>query len=352
MKEKIIYFLNETNSRGNTAGTKLKDDVLSFFKDAKFRPINKIPLISGNKKGVFYIIKSAIGVLSITFKLLFSKNQTIIMIYPLIKISFWKHAFIRACKRNIVVLYVFDLLYYQYKCFNTHKDFSLEQECHFLNNASLCILASEKEKRILNQNGLTAKTKVLDFLDYRSDIYCEPINNRIKNSVAFAGYLKRSSFLEHLSNEGKTSFFLFGDGFESLNVHNSKIAYVGSFDSESLVFQMKQYMFGLVWDGNNQETLEHFYGGYEKVIIPHKSMAYINAGLPLIVWSNSAVADLVDKYNIGIKINNLNEIDEAISLIDESKYRDMMNNLLDIQKKLSSDYYLKNALGDLIAKDM
>ncbi|MCR4562902.1 MAG: hypothetical protein K5694_06870 [Bacilli bacterium] len=340
--------MNEKNDRGNTAGTKLKNDILSFFKEAQFKPINKIPLVSGNKKGVFYVLRSIIGLIPVIWKLLFSKKRTIIMIYPLIKISFWKRAFYRACKRNTIILYVFDLLYYQYKCFNTHKDFTLEQECKFLNNSSVCILASEKEKKILNENGLTTDTKVLDFLDYKSDTYCEPINNRIRNSVAFAGYLKRSTFLKRLDNKDEILFFLFGDGFDSLNIHNSKITHVGSFDSESLVSKMKHYMFGLVWDGDDEKTLEYFYGGYEKIIIPHKSMAYINAGLPLIVWSKSAIADLVDKYNIGIKINSLNEINDAISLVDEIKYQKMVNNLLEIQKLLSSNYYLKRALNDLI----
>ena len=49
---KITYIYEKTN-HGNTAGTKLKEDLMSFFEQKGFEKVNKKPLISQAKKDLY-----------------------------------------------------------------------------------------------------------------------------------------------------------------------------------------------------------------------------------------------------------------------------------------------------------
>ena len=80
---------------------------------------------------------------------------------------------------------------------------------------------------------------------------------------------------------------------------------------------------------------------------------YISAELPIICWKEMAISDFVEENNIGICINELSEIDEVLSSIDDKRYNEMLDNIIYIKKRVSSGYYIKNALNkvnDLIEK--
>jgi len=68
--------------------------------------------------------------------------------------------------------------------------------------------------------------------------------------------------------------------------------------------------FGLVWDGEEIETIAGTTGEYLRYNSPHKASLYIVSGLPLIVWKESAIYELVKQYNIGFGVSNLMELDE------------------------------------------
>ena len=349
-KQNAIYYILEENKRGNTAGTKLKDDLMSFFRNSGYKPVNKIPLYSNNKKTFLYLIKSFISTIALSIKLSFIKKKTIVMVYPLIKINFWKHAFMLACKKNKIILLLFDLRYFQYKCFGDHKDFSLKEETAFLNNAYACIAHTLFEKQLLLENGLTTKTYTLEFLDYISNVFCLEPQTRLPNNIAFAGYLPRASFLNKvdLKTFKNISINIYGDT-ETLKAKNPNLHYCGSYDGQSLINEMSSCQFGLVWDGDDIDTFGNFYGGYEKYIIPHKAVSYINAGLPLIVWSDSALAQFVDKYNVGIKIKNINEIPSAISKIGDDEYALLISNVKAVQKLTSSCSFIKRTFNEILS---
>jgi hypothetical protein len=270
------------------------------------------------------------------------------MIYPLIKIRFWEKAFFRACKNNRVILYIFDMRFFQYKCFNVNKDFTIKEEVMFLNHSYGCIVQTEFEEQLLKENGLTTKTYNLQFLDYFSDTFCLAKRDRIVNSIAFAGYLPRATFLNKitLKDIGDISFNVFGND-KQLNIKNNLLRYHGDYNGEELIETISCYEYGLVWDGNDTDTFGNFYAGYEKYITPHKAAAYINAGLPIIVWSGSALSHFVDKYGIGIKIDKISQIHDAINQVKENEYNDFLSHIKEIQKLTSNFCFFKSVIDSI-----
>ena len=65
---------------------------------------------------------------------------------------------------------------------------------------------------------------------------------------------------------------------------------------------------GLIWDGDSIEQLRGVYGDYQRINLPAKMSLYLAMGIPVVVSSDSNMADFVRISGIGICVNNLYEI--------------------------------------------
>ena len=72
---------------------------------------------------------------------------------------------------------------------------------------------------------------------------------------------------------------------------------------------------------------------------------YLVCGMPLIVWTNSSLAQWVIDNNVGITIDNLNQIETKISTISVEDYKIMVRNIYHIASNLRKGYYLKEAMN-------
>ena len=68
-------------------------------------------------------------------------------------------------------------------------------------------------------------------------------------------------------------------------------------------------------------------GNYLRYNSPHKLSLYIAAGMPVIVWKNSALSEYIEQKNIGITVNSLLELDEKIGDISEEEYKEILRNV-------------------------
>ena len=102
--------------------------------------------------------------------------------------------------------------------------------------------------------------------------------------------------------------------------------------------------FGLVWDGDSAHTCSGMYGEYLKINNPHKASLYLASGFPIIVWSQSALADFVRNNNCGIFVNSLFEIEETLKSISEGEYQELIKNSKMIGRKIRQGHYLKTAV--------
>lgn len=188
----------------------------------------------------------------------------------------------------------------------------------------------------------------LELFDYLYDNKIEKNYNK-NNPIVIAGNLspKKTKYLGELNKIKEISFNLYGLGYEEQNFPNVK--YNGAFPPEELL-QKLDGAFGLVWDGDSVDLCSGPYGNYLRFNNPHKASMYISAEMPIIAWKESAVAKIVQEKNIGIAVNNLNEIKDCLNNITEEEYKIMTENVKVLSKQIRSGSFLKNALKKIKSK--
>lgn len=72
---------------------------------------------------------------------------------------------------------------------------------------------------------------------------------------------------------------------------------------------------------------------------------YLAAKKPVVVWSESAMAEYVEKYNIGICVNSLSEIRTQIEKLSDKELAQIQLNVNMISKEVRSGNKLKLAIG-------
>ena len=82
---------------------------------------------------------------------------------------------------------------------------------------------------------------------------------------------------------------------------------------------------------------------YCKELIDKFSL-YIAAGLPVIVWSKAAIAEVVRKNNIGIVVDNLYKLSDVLKKISDEEYLMMCKNVKKIREKVIAGENLLNIL--------
>lgn len=192
----------------------------------------------------------------------------------------------------------------------------------------------------LVNKGISAKLKILEIFDYylgemEDDTQTQPS----EVPLVFAGNLDKSTFLKTFN---EISMDVYGPcSFKEdlpKNIH-----YRGVISPELLPQKIKNYKYGLVWDGEKSEEISGQMGDYLKYNAPHKASLYLAAGIPIIVWKSSALASWVEKNNVGISIQCLEELPNIISKVD---YQVLKQNVGRIQKNITSGYYLSQAIKE------
>lgn len=157
---------------------------------------------------------------------------------------------------------------------------------------------------------------VLHCFPYLTDSLCKTSDNH--DEVCFAGNLDKSYFLkEFISKVEQIKLKLYGK-MEHILPQNINVEYCGMFNPDDISSLSGSW--GLVWDGNSTETCSGTWGEYLKIIAPHKFSLYIAAGIPVIVWSESAMARIVRQYKLGITVSSLSNIEMEIKRSNQTEY--------------------------------
>ena len=209
--------------------------------------------------------------------------------------------------------------------------------CHNQKMKSWLVSYGLDEKRIFSLN-------LFDYLIDDKIIW----KKRIGNQIAIASNLsvKKSKYVYKLPIFQDVVFNLYGPNYETC-VKQANVHYFGSMVEKELI-QKINGKFGLVWDGDSIETCSGNIGHYLQYNNPFKVSMYIAAGLPVIVWDKSALADFVNENNIGITVNNLLSLDFHLKKINEKDYAVMTENVRKLQKKVISGYFLSFVLKEVL----
>lgn len=161
--------------------------------------------------------------------------------------------------------------------------------------------------------------------------------------VMIAGNLSKEKcgYIYQLPEVTGVRFDLYGANYAGKS--EGYIHYRGRFSPEELVTQMDG-QFGLVWDGDSIETCGGANGNYLRYNNPHKLSLYIAAGVPVIVWSQSALAEYVEKHEIGISVNSISELRDALRGISSEKYGDMCRKVRAISAEITCGKHLSKLL--------
>lgn len=167
------------------------------------------------------------------------------------------------------------------------------------------------------------KYHVLDCFPYLAAPNEEP--RRLSKEVCFAGNLDKKFLANFIRVERNIDFVLYGTWKNNVADQYENVSYLGCFTSENV--QHIKGSWGLVWDGDSMDTCSGTWGDYLKIIASHKFSMYLAAELPIIVWKQSAMADLVEQNHLGITINSLSELSECIAHIPIEEYNDMVTSI-------------------------
>ncbi|MDU4714639.1 MAG: hypothetical protein E6Y02_06660 [Gemella haemolysans] len=322
------YFLKETYVKANHAGPKARMDAEKIMLDNGYR---EYYLTESQKNNHL------------------NQNDIIILQFPLLWQSLKKQ--IRMCflkKRHFkAYLLIHDIESLRNKKIKSFSDFKYSI-IYFLQNKTVLervdgiIAHNDKMKSELVKMGIKEdKIVSLEIFDYLIPNFNEN-KNYDKDKILLAGNfdIRKTRYARELPE--KPEFEIYGINFESENLPNN-VHYKGEFTPDELPNHL-QGGFGLVWDGDSAQTCSGMYGEYLKINNPHKASLYLASGFPIIVWSQSALADFVRNKNCGILVNSLFEIAETLKSISEDEYKELIKNSKRIGRKIRQGHYLKTAL--------
>ncbi len=322
------YFLKETYVKANHAGPKARMDAEAIMVDVGFE---EYYLSESRKNNVL------------------NKNDIIVLQFPLLWKSLKKQIRMRFLKKKNFKAYllIHDIESLRNKKIKTFSDFK-HSIIYYLQNKTVLervngiIAHNDKMKSELVKMGINKEKIIsLEIFDYLIPNFIED-KNYDKDKILLAGNfdIRKTKYARILPE--KPDFEIYGINFENNNLPNN-VHYKGSFSPEELPNHL-QGGFGLVWDGDSARTCSGMYGEYLKINNPHKASLYLASNFPIIVWSQSALADFVKRNDCGIIIDSLFEIAGALENMDEERYQQFLENSRKIGEKIRQGYYLKTAL--------
>ncbi len=168
-----------------------------------------------------------------------------------------------------------------------------------------------------------------------------------KTEIIIAGNLMRykSGYIYDLP--GGLYFNLYGIGYEGKT--DDYIRYHGAFPAEELPQKLKG-KFGLIWDGDSTESCSGVYGDYLRYNDPHKASLYLACGIPVIIWREAALSELVEKEGCGLIIDSLSELKDKFDSMSQSEYIMLKDNAIRVGKSLRRGEYTLRALEKLYGK--
>lgn len=228
-------------------------------------------------------------------------------------------------------------------------DKEISREIKRLNSFHHVISHNPAMTEWLISKGLKKSVLDLEVFDYRmSEFERESIadtSSNVARSLVFAGNLSvnKSKFLYDFTDEmlKDLNLNLYGVEFDEKNVKSKNVSYKGVFQPDELPGKMKGN-YGLIWDGEEINTCSGHFGQYLRFNNPHKLSLYMAAGLPVITWKKAAISNLISKNKIGILVDSLTEIADAISEISDENYLEMKANMSDFNKKVTGGHYIQN----------
>ena len=323
------YYLAETyDSNLHTASIVRKDNekilALEGFAELKFQHIKDGSVIVKIRR-LNELIKLILSV---------KKNSLVIFHFPLLANAYVVLLKVLGKLGIKTAAVIIDIDGLRYKDENL-----LKREIETLKQFTYIIAHNSTMKTFLQQYIAADIIFCIELFDYPAEQNSS--EKPFSNTVCFAGNFEKAGFVNELDKVQHVLFNLYGQSFNATEKQN--ISYKGAFAPNELPKKLEG-SFGLVWDGNSIETCDE----YLQYNNPHKLSLYLAAGMPVIVWQQSAAATLVLEKNIGFAVHSLAELGDRIKNISAEEYNLMKQNIEPLRQKIINGAFLKRAVAEIL----
>ena len=357
-QQKHIYYLTFDDEYRNTAGYKAPADIVELCRRAGYTPL-RMPRFRGKEGSVgqkLWLLTRANAAWAHNAKLL-PEGAVVIFQHPFYGMRLSKH-YIQQLKKHknckfIAVIHDLESLRRGIQGVKSENRRTNEiADNAFLKEFDVVICHNEHMRQYMTAAGFQPERLVpLELFDYLTEAGCAPPTGADDMSIAVAGYLApgKSAYLYRIHDEGHNrnlTVHLYGNAF-SPEQAGAGLRWHGSFPPEEIPSKLSG-RFGLVWDGVSAETCAGNTGAYLRYNNPHKTSLYLAAGLPVIVWSEAAIADFVRARGAGITADSLTNLEEIIRAVPEEEYLQMRGHAAEISRQVRSGAYFKRALDQAL----
>jgi len=289
------------------------------------------------------------------------KADIILTIYPNICIPIIKDNYFRAWDSKLIkrlnkskfsMLYVKDLPIEQRNAFGNNKDKkAFESEKRILKSFDILLVFNKKMKDNIKTNYDIEDEKFIEFeiLDYGIDFtpnFKKEINESFK--IAFPGAISKnqSQWIKNLPDSKNIIFEFYGKNGQWISkLNQNNIKYKGVFSPDKLPKYISENShFGLI----NYKSKVYKYLEYGST---SKFSAFMVAALPVLCPSKiTYLSELIDKYQVGLTFDSLEEIPALINSLTNSKYEILRNNCIKLGEKIKDGFFFKNAVNNALNK--
>ncbi|WP_429970336.1 hypothetical protein ACQW5G_04810 [Fructilactobacillus sp. Tb1] len=337
------FVIDVSQDGSNTANSKPKDDINFILSNNMGFNIIKLKKYKHDFFDKHLFIKTRIN--SVLDKISFKSGDIVIIQYPIYAGKSFEEYLIKYLKNKhlftILLIHDIDTLRGYTGIFKDVKD-----EVNYINKYDAVIAHNNSMIKLLENNGLSSTAYPLDVFDYVTKDITFKNSSKYKYEITFAGNLNKSSFISKLEVKAPLEFNLYGN-IDDKSIINDSLNYHGSVTPDVLANKMGKG-FGLVWDGDEINTISGNLGDYLKYNNPYKLSSYLNSGMPVIVWDKSAVAKFVLDNKIGIVTSNINNLNDLINNVTDQEFEEMCENVKNISRKMKDGNYIMKAVNKVL----
>ena len=194
-------------------------------------------------------------------------------------------------------------------------------------------------KYFIEQGFAPEKIVTLEIFDYLQD-KATNVEKIFEKSITVAGNLdtQKCGYVGELGEVDPVKVHLYGSNYNNSLDKCPNITYYGSFPPNEIPYKLDRG-YGLVWDGAGIDGLSGQSGEYVKYNNPHKLSLYLSSGIPVIIPEEAAESGFVRKYNVGIAVKSLKDLNSILEKVTREEYYKMVRNTTEISEKLISGYF-------------
>ena len=224
---------------------------------------------------------------------------------------------------------------------NRNRDYTKDASLWMLNKYDLVIVANPKMgKRLREEGGVATPMIPMHLTDF---LYNGPLApKQYKKELYYVATGIDPAMIEEVPSNLRINFIGPSQQVKAVPEH---IRLLGPMNSNDIPSKLDGGFGLLYYPQKGGYKGMHRYGEYNN---PMKLSLYLASGLPVVCLSNTAHAKWIKKQGVGVVIDNLGEVEQAIGRLSEDEYYKMIDNINPWQQAVSTGFFAKAAAIEAI----